>query len=349
MYDIGTRFMIDSKATVPVQTFIDKDKYDLSSFEPNVLGYYKVGTQLYSMPWNSSNPILYYNKDLFKAAGLDPDKPPKTWEEVADAAKKLTKGDVKGFGIRDYGWYLEQSLATQGAFYADPQNGRADKPADKAIFNGPEGVGFVNWLNGMLKDGSGANLGQNGGDTTAAFAAQKVAMIFESTAALRGVLNAAAGKYEVGTAFYPRPANNPKAAGTIIGGASLWVMKDHPQAEQDATWDFIKFLMQPEQQAFWHTNTGYYPPSKAAYDVPADKEWLAKYPQFQTAIDQLHASPPNPATQGALLGIFVQARTDTEDAMSSVFNGQASAQQALDKAAGLVSDEIKQYNQAVPH
>jgi len=94
-------------------------------------------------------------------------------------------------------------------------------------------------------------------------------------------------------------------------------------------------------------NTGYYPPNKAAYDVPLDKEWLQKYPQFQTAIDQLHASPLNQATQGGLLGVFVQARQDNQSAFESVFAGQASAQQALDKAAATITDEIKQYNQAV--
>jgi sn-glycerol 3-phosphate transport system substrate-binding protein len=349
VYDIGTRFMIDSKAIVPMQSYIDKDKFDLSTFEQNVLGYYKVGSTLYSMPWNSSNPLLYYNKDLFKAAGLDPDNPPKTWEEVADAAKKLSKGDVKGIALPIDDWYFEQTLATQGALFATADNGRTDKPADKAAFNGPEGVGFLGWWAGMIKDGIAANLGRNSNDTKAAFAAQKIGMVVDSTAALRQILNSAQGKYEVGTAFFPRPANNPKAAGTIIGGASLWIMKDHPQAEQDAAWDFIKFLMQPEQLAYWHINTGYYPPSKAAYDVPADKEWVAKYPQFKTAVDQLHAAPLNTAMQGALLGVFVQARQDNQAAFESVFAGQATPQQALDKSAATISDEIKQYNQAVPH
>ena len=347
VYDIGTRFMIDSKAIVPVQQYIDKDHFDLSNYEQNVLGYYKVGNELFSMPWNTSNPLLYYNKDLFKAAGLDPDKPPKTFEEVADAARKLTKGDVKGIAIPIDDWYFEQSLATQGGLFADPENGRTDKVGDKAVFNGPEGVGYLSWWAGMIKDGIAANLGRNSNDTKAAFAAGKIAMTIDSTAVLRQILNSAQGKYEVGTGFFPRPANNPHAAGTIIGGASLWIMKDHPQNEQDAAWDFIKFMEQPEQMAFWHINTGYHPPNKAAYDVPADKEWVAKYPQFQTAIDQLHASPLSPITQGGLLGVFVQARQDNQSAFESVFAGQATPQQALDKAAGTVTDEIKQYNQAV--
>ena len=347
MYDIGTKFMIDSKAATPMQQFIDQDKYDLSQFEPNVLGYYKSGSTLYSMPWNSSNPIVYINADMFKAAGLDPSKPPQTWEDFTAAAKALTKGDVKGFGVRPYGWFFEQELAIQGALYGTPDNGRQGSPATKAVFNGPEGVNFINWWNDMLKGGTAVNLGNNGNDVDAAFAAGKVAMVMDSTAALKGILNMVGSKFQVGTGFMPHPASNPNAAGTIIGGASLWILNGHPTATQAAAWDFIKYLMAPEQEAYFHINTGYYPPSKAAYDVQSDKDWVKQYPQFQTAVDQLHASPFKPATQGALIGTFTQSRADTEDAMTSVFNGQATAQQALDKTAAKVTDEITQYNQAV--
>ena len=93
VFDIGSRLMIDLKVATPVQDFIDKEKYDISDLEPNVLAYYSVDDKLWSMPFNTSNPILYYNKDMFKAAGLDPEKPPRTWAEVEDAAKKLTKKD----------------------------------------------------------------------------------------------------------------------------------------------------------------------------------------------------------------------------------------------------------------
>ncbi len=101
VFDIGTRLMIDLKVATPVQDFIDKENYDVSDLEPNVLAYYSVDGKLWSMPFNTSNPILYYNKDMFKAAGLDPEKPPRTWAEVAEAAKKLTKkeGDKTTFGI----------------------------------------------------------------------------------------------------------------------------------------------------------------------------------------------------------------------------------------------------------
>ena len=117
VYDIGTRFMIDSKAAVPVQKWIDKEKFDTSSYEKNIMAYYTVDNQLYSMPFNTSTPILYYNKDMFKEAGLDPEKPPQTFEEVAADAQKLTKRDDSGkvtrpgMALAIYGWFFEQFLA----------------------------------------------------------------------------------------------------------------------------------------------------------------------------------------------------------------------------------------------
>jgi sn-glycerol 3-phosphate transport system substrate-binding protein len=352
MYDIGTRFMVDSGDTTTMQSYVDKDKFDMSQFEKNVTAFYTVDGKLQSMPWNSSNPILYYNKDMFRAAGLDPEKPPQTWEDVAADAKAITQhfgGDVKGFTMPIDDWYFEQTLATQGALFANPDNGRNGKAATQAAYNSPQGVAWLTWWSGMIKDGIAANLGRNSSDTKAAFIAGKVAMDIDSTAGLRQLIDQSAGKFTVGTGYYPRPANNSNAAGTIIGGASLWIMKDHPQAEQDAAWDFIKFLMQPENLAFWHVNTGYYPPSKAAYDVQMDKDWLAKYPQFSTAINQLHDAPLNTATTGALMGVYVQVRQINQSAFESVFAGQATPQQALDNAAKQATDAITQYNQSLGH
>lgn len=140
VYEIGSRFMIDSKAITPVQTFIDKDKYDVSSLEENILNYYRVDGKLYSMPFNTSNPILYYNKDMFKAAGLDPEKPPATYEELADAAKKLTKDGKAGGSFAIYGWFMEQFFANQGAELLNNGNGRTSL-ATESLLAGDAGVG----------------------------------------------------------------------------------------------------------------------------------------------------------------------------------------------------------------
>src|SRR5437763_14475021 len=133
VYDIGQAYMRQSGETVPMQAFIDRDKFNTSDFEPAVLNYYKYQDKLQSMPWNASSPILLHHKDAFKAAGLDPEKPPLTFSEVTDAAKKLTKKDASGqttqygFGPSIYGWLFEQLMATSGAQYCDNGSGRDNR------------------------------------------------------------------------------------------------------------------------------------------------------------------------------------------------------------------------------
>ncbi|MEW6233186.1 MAG: ABC transporter substrate-binding protein [Chloroflexota bacterium] len=354
LFDIASRLMIDLDVVVPIQNFIDKEKYVISDFETNVLAYYTVGNKLYSMPFNTSNPMLYYNKDLFKAAGLDPNKPPRTFDEVRDYARKLTKKDASGkvtqygIAIAAYGWFFEQLLAVSGGEYVNNGNGR-DARATKATFNSPQGVKVLEWWKGMYDEGVCANFGRKTADTQKAFDAQQTAMFIDSTAVLRSRLDASKGKFELGTGFLPRPTEEEyKKFGTIIGGASNWILKARPEREQKAAWEFIKFMSSPESQAYWHTMSGYYPIRKSAYDLPMDKEWRAQFPQFQTAIDQLHLAPNNRVTQGGLIGVFPQARQTIEAAIEEVLLGKAAPKEALDKAAASVTDAIDNYNKTVP-
>jgi sn-glycerol 3-phosphate transport system substrate-binding protein len=353
LFDIGTRLLVDLKVATPMQDFIDKEKYDISDLEPNVLAYYKVGDKLYSMPFNTSNPMLYYNKDMFKAAGLDPEKPPRTWDEFAAAARKLTQKDasgkvtIPGAAFAIYGWFFEQFLAASGGYYADNENGRT-APATKATFNSPEGVAILDWWKKLYDEGVMGNFGRPTVDTRNAFLAGKTAMFIDSTAVLRSMIDSTQGKFEIGTAFLPRPNEDAyKKSGTIIGGGSLWVMNSRPAAEQACAWEFVKFLASAPEQAYWHTVSGYYPIRKSAYEQQLDKDWRAKYPAFQTAIDQLHAAPNNRFTQGGLIGVFPTARATIEGSIEEVLAGKATPQQALDKAADTVTKAIQEYNQTM--
>ena len=139
IYDIGTRFMIDSGWIIPMQDMIDKDNYDISQIEPNIAAYYTVGDKLYSMPFNSSTPLLYYNKDAFKEAGLDPEMPPNNFDEIIEMSAKLEKksadGQVEryGFGMGNYGWFFEQWIGKMAMHYVDNNNGRGEEPATKVV------------------------------------------------------------------------------------------------------------------------------------------------------------------------------------------------------------------------
>lgn len=345
VYEIGSRFMKDTQAIRPVQDFMDAEAYDISSLEPNIKNYYTFDGKLHSMPFNSSNPILYYNKDAFKAAGLDPENPPKTYEEVAEAAKALTNGGQTGVSFAIYGWFMEQFLANQGAELLNNGNGRTS-PATASQVNNDAAVKTLAWWKQMLDDKVLLNLGRKTDDTKKAFAAGQIAMTLDSTASLRGIVSAAEGKFEVGTAFLPKPADGGEG-GVIIGGASLWLMNNKSEEEQQAAWEFMKYLAEPQTQAYWHVNTGYFPVTTKAYDEPLVKENLEKYPQFQTAVDQLHQTKANLATQGAVMGVFPEARQLTETAIEEVMNGQKTPQEALDKAAQEISSKIETYNKTV--
>ncbi len=350
LYDIATRLMVDLKVATPVQDFMDAENFDVSDFEPNVLAYYTIDGKQYSMPFNTSTPLLYYNKDMFKAAGLDPEAAPRTFDEVASYAAKLTQRDdagnvtVSGGAFAIYGWFVEQFLAVSGGLYVDNNNGR-DAAATEATFNSPEGVRVLEWWKGMYDTGDFGNYGRTTVDTRNAFLAGQTAMFIDSTAVLRGMIEGSDGKFELGTGWLPRPDESAfENAGTIIGGASLWILNGRPMEEQQCAWNFIKFLSEPPQQAFWHTESGYFPIRKAGYDEPLALEWRAKYPQFGTAVDQLHAAPNNRVTQGALIGVFPTARQTVETAIEEVLAGQSTPQEALDNAAAIVTQAIADYN-----
>jgi sn-glycerol 3-phosphate transport system substrate-binding protein len=350
LYDIGTRLMVDLKVITPVQDFIDKESYDVSDLEPNVLAYYTVNGRQASMPFNSSTPMLYYNKDMFRAAGLDPEKPPRTFAEVQDYARKLTQKDasgkvtVTGINIAIYGWFFEQFLAVSGGYYADNNNGR-DGLATKATFNGPEGVAILQWWKDMYDEGVAGNLGRSTATVRTSFYAEQTAMFLDSTAVLRGAIDTVAGKFEIGTAYLPRPNEEAyKTSGTVIGGGSLWIINNRPEEEQACAWEFIKYQASPPQQAYWHTMSGYFPIRTAAYDEPLAKEWRGKYPQFATAVDQLHLAPKNQITMGGLIGVFPSARQTIETAIEEVLAGKSTPQQALDTAAASVTAAIEEYN-----
>ncbi|RQW08382.1 ABC transporter substrate-binding protein [Paenibacillus rhizophilus] len=345
VYEIGSKFMIDSKMITPVQKFIDEDKFDLSSLEPNITRYYTIGGQLNAMPFNTSNPILYYNKDAFKAAGLDPENPPKTFEEFEAAAKALSKNGKPGAAIAIYGWFMEQLFANQNAEYVNGGNGR-DTAATESLLASDAGVKTLEWWKKMVDEKAVANLGRDTDDTDSAFAAGQVAMTLNSTAALRKMVDAVGGKFQVGTGFLPRPAD-AKEGGVVVGGASLYIMNNKPEEQQKAAWEFIKYVASPEVQAEWSVSTGYFPITKAAYDQKVLKDNMVKYPQFQTAIDQLHASSASNATSGAVMGVFPEARQIVEGAIEEALNGQKQPKKALQDAAAQITDKLKQYNETV--
>ncbi|MEI7772707.1 MAG: extracellular solute-binding protein, partial [Chloroflexales bacterium] len=305
--------------------------------------------------FNSSAPVMYYDRNAFKEVGLDPDKKIWTYDELLDAATKLTTKDASGKVLRSgavftlYSWIFEQELATQGALFADPNNGRETR-ASKLIFNNDAGVKWLSFLKQLVDAGVATNVGRDSGTTNgavrdAAFIKGEAAITFNSIAALRGYINNTKkdGKVDVGVAYLPRPAG--AKGGVIIGGASLWITDQGTPEQQAGAWDFVKWTSNPEVQATWSSSTGYYPIRKAAYDVQEMKDTLAKYPQFSVAVEQLRATAPSFPTQGAVFGTFLQTRLAIEAAMEQFISGSApDAKAALDDAASKANDTLTEYN-----
>jgi sn-glycerol 3-phosphate transport system substrate-binding protein len=356
IYDIGTQRMIDTKKVTSVGDLIAKEKLDIATdLEPAVASYYTIGGKLWSMPFNSSAPVMYFNKNAFKDAGLDINKRVWTYDELLAAAAKLTKKDADGkivragVGFTLYSWMLEEELATQTALFAEPDNGRT-KRATKLVFNNPAAVKWLNLLKAFQDQGSGRSFGIDGGANStardAAFVNGEAVITFNSIAGLRGYIKNAADAakgVDVGVAYIPRPAG--AKGGVIIGGASLWLTNTGTAEQQAGAWDFLKFTAKPETQAFFSSNTGYYPTRKAAYAQQEMKDALVKFPQFQVAVDELRTTPASLATQGAVFGTFVATRGLIQANIEQFLSGKfPTAEAALDDAAKKATATLVEYN-----
>ncbi|WP_058306903.1 ABC transporter substrate-binding protein [Gracilibacillus massiliensis] len=345
-FEVGTKYMIDSGFIEPVQSFIDEEGYDISQLEKNILNYYTVDDQLYSMPFNSSTPVMLYNKDAFKEAGLDPENPPQTFAEIKEAAEKLTvkNGDNTeryGFSLLNYGWFIEELIATQGGHFVNNDNGRSEA-ATEAVFNGEEGLRIFELIDEMNKAGTYGNFGSNWDDIRAAFQTENTAMYLDSSAGVASTIENA--PFEVGVAYIPY-SEEAERNGVIIGGASLWMSNGIDQQKQQAAWEFMKFLQSAESQAKWHIDTGYFAINPAAYEEDIVKDRWEEFPQLKVTVDQLQETTPSSATQGALISVFPEARQQVVTAMENVLQG-TDPKEALDKAAEETNRVIEQANRA---
>jgi sn-glycerol 3-phosphate transport system substrate-binding protein len=354
--DVATQIMIDSGEITPVQQFIDKEHYDLSDFEPKALAYYSQNGTLYSMPFNLSAPILFYDKQAFSDAGLDPNKPPQTLDEARADAEKLVKKDASG-NITRYGmalqvspWFFENMLAKQGALLVNNDNGRTAR-ATEAAFASPEGNTILTWYRDMINDKI-AYYAQDDTDALLSVAQQRTSMAIGSTAvvgaALALVSVAGQDPQRVGTAEIPAPL--PPAGtqgGAVLGGASMWILKRKSQDEQQGAWEFLKFASTPEQQARWYASTGYFPTRVSSYDLPEAKQRQEQFPQYRTASEQVRNSPSTPATEGALDGRFNQLRDNVTRAFEQVLGGGSDPATELKTAAAASTNDMQDYNRTV--
>ncbi len=351
VFEIGTQMMIDGGIIVPVQDLMDNDPtFDPGIFLTPITNYYTVGGKLYSIPFNSSTAIMYYNKTMFEEAGLDPDSPPRTFDDFIEVCKALTVKDANGnieqtgFTWPLHSWFIEQLLAAQNAPLVNNGNGRDGRPTE-CVLNNPAGLTIFEWLNTLAEGGYLINTKFE--DWSAArnlFMSQKAGILFDSTSNVAShKANAAENGYELGTCFLPKPADAP-SGGAVIGGASLWIIDGNPMNEMEASWEFVKFLNSKEQQMNWHKFTGYFPVTKEAVEGLLFSGFYQEEPDHMTAMMQLLLSVPSENTAGAICGVFPEMRTIIETKIQEMCNGEITPVKAIDEAAAECTAAIEEYN-----
>jgi sn-glycerol 3-phosphate transport system substrate-binding protein len=337
VFEVGTGTMMAAKGAVyPVyQLMADQgEPFDPAAFLPSVVGYYTdpEGNML-SMPFNSSTPILYYNKNVFTAAGLDPNTPPKTWAEVEAFSRQIMSSGAAPCGFTT-GWVSWIQTENFSAWHNLPigTNGNGFGNVDSELLFNNETVAR-HWNN--LKTWQDEGLFQYGGpvggnDAAPKFYAQECAMIMNSSASRAGVL-ANATAFEVGFGmlpYYDDVAGAPQ--NSIIGGATLWVLQGRPAEEYAGVAKFFSYLSSPEVQADWFEPTGYLPITQASYDFSVARGFFAANPGADIPINQITLNPPTENSKGLRFGNYVQIRDVIDEEFQALLGGSKTAQEALD-------------------
>jgi sn-glycerol 3-phosphate transport system substrate-binding protein len=349
--EIATATMMAAKGAIyPVFELMrdEQEPFTPGAYLPAVTGYFAdADGNLLSFPFNSSTPILYYNKNMFRNAGLDPEAAPNTWPEVGLAAKTLReRGAACGFTTSWPSWiHVENFSAFHNLPLATRANGFGGLDA-VLVFNNPTLVRHVarlaEWQTSKIFDYSGRAQSaeprfQNG-----------ECGIFIGSSATRADIKANS-KFEVGYGmmpYWPDVAGAPQ--NTIIGGATLWVLRGRPKVEYRGVAKFFSFLSKPEVQAAWHQNTGYLPITRAAFDLTRAQGFYDRNPGASIAIEQITLKTPTENSRGLRLGSFVLVRDVIDDELDQAFSGKKSAQAAMDSAVERGNRLLRQFERASP-
>jgi sn-glycerol 3-phosphate transport system substrate-binding protein len=342
--------MLDSRSTVPMQACVDADHYSLRDFLPRATAYYSSNGALQAMPWNVSNPVLFYNAAAFRKAGLDPNKPPKTFAELRADAQQIVdhRAATHGIALRIEPYIFEYLNAKSGNTYVNNGNGRHAR-ATAATLDTGVAKSIWTWWDDMVRSGLALNTGGAPGniDHLLAIGNGDAAMAFEACGVLgtvRTVLES--GQYKgVELATAPLPSLVPDG-GVPVGDGALWIPKASSPAKRAAAWQFVKYLSSPAQQAALSVAGGYIPVRKSATQNAALQRKWQQDPSFKTGYDQLLAGPTNDASVGSLIGDYQGVRDAARDAMDAMLHGK-SPTAALQQAQHDATAKIEEYNTRV--
>jgi sn-glycerol 3-phosphate transport system substrate-binding protein len=349
VFEVGTATMMAAKGAVkPVYEVMAGAgaMFDADGYIGSVKGYYTSSEgQMLSLPFNSSTPVLWVNRDALSAAGVDPDTDLSTWENVGGVLDALKAG---GSGCpMTTAWqswiHLENLSAYHDTPFASKGNGFDGLDTELAL-NGPVQVAHIQAMGDWAKDGKFIYAGRRN-EGGANFRGGECALFTESSAGYAGI------KAEAKFAFDVRPLPYwaglvEKPQNTIIGGASLWVMTGQTDEEYKGVAAFLNFLSSPEIQAAWHQNTGYLPITQAAADLTRSQGFYETSPGTDVAVIQMTANAPTSNSKGLRLGSFDQIRGIIDEELEAVWSGDKDAQTALDSAAVRGNELLRRFEQA---
>jgi sn-glycerol 3-phosphate transport system substrate-binding protein len=344
-YEVGTRTMYDSGAIVPVHTLNTGD-VDWEEVVTPIRKYYTLEGELPCMPFNSSTAMIYYNKDMFTAAGLDPDVVPVTWDDIESMSQTIMDAGLAegGFSMGWPAWIFEQMFAYHDQLLANNDNGRS-AIASEVYLNSEFGVKMMTEWQRMADEG----VLVYGGREYAAndpFLAGQFPFLIQSTSSLGGILSNAT--FEVGTAFLPRLSDDYPQGNSVVGGACLWVFDSATPEQQAAAWEFFKFTFSVDEAITWHKGTGYFPTSISAYEQLKTEGWFEEEPNHATAFDQILGGADTPASNGVILGDFVTIRDIVGAAIEDVVVNGVDPKEALDKATADTNQVLEDYISLLP-
>ncbi|QGX99136.1 sn-glycerol-3-phosphate ABC transporter substrate-binding protein UgpB [Roseovarius faecimaris] len=346
VFEVGTATMMAAKGAIKPVYEVMGDGFDQSKYIGSVKGYYtSPDGNMLSLPFNSSTPVLWVNRDKLSEAGIDPDTDMSTWEQVGDVLDQL-----KGAGVDcplTTAWqswiHLENFSAYHDTPFATKSNG-FDGTDTELAFNSPAQVAHIGALGDWAKDGKFIYAGRRN-EGGANFRAGECALFTESSAGYAGIKAEAEFDFEVRPLpYWKAVADEPQ--NTIIGGASLWVMEGQTDAEYAGVAAFMDFLSSPEIQAKWHQDTGYLPITSEAGDLTREQGFYDANPGTDIAVIQMTAKEPTANSKGLRLGSFDQIRGIIDEELEAVWSGDKDAQTALDSAVERGNALLRRFEQS---
>ncbi len=349
VFEVGTATMMAAEGAVkPVyEVMAESEKnFDPSVYLAAVAGYYTTTDgKMLSLPYNSSTPVLYINKDALKDAGMDPESKPKIWDEVETILKTLKeKGHACPLTTAWQSWvHLENFSAYHNIPFASLDNGFAGTKTELA-FNGELQVKHIGRMGEWAKEGLFIYSGRRN-EGGARFRSGECALFTESSAGYAGVKKEA--KFDFSIVNLPYWSEGEAPQNTIIGGASLWILAGKSEEEYKAAADFLNFLSSSEIQAKWHQDTGYMPITMAAYELTKEQGFYQENPGTDIAIIQMTGKAPTGNSKGLRLGNFDQIRGIIDEELEAVWNGNKSAQEALDSAVERGNQLLRRFERSI--